>query len=63
MTYWNSSYTGRAPRTMAEAFGPYESGPVLEQARAMDWQDIVALAGSIAAAAVMVVMGLVGWLK
>jgi len=63
MTYWNSSYTGRAPRTMAEAFGPYESGPVLEQARSMDWQDVVVLAGSVAAAAVLVVMGLVGWLK
>lgn len=28
MTYRNSSWTGRAPRTTEAAFGPYASGPV-----------------------------------
>jgi len=30
MNQWNSSYTGRAPRTLNSAFGPYTSRDFVE---------------------------------
>lgn len=42
--------TRKYPRTMEEAFGPYQRGPISEPVRPMDWQDKLVLGASIAAA-------------
>lgn len=49
--------TRRHPRTMAEAFGPYESGPIEEPERPLDWQDkLVIQVGVVCAFALLLVV-------
>lgn len=49
--------TRRHPRTMNEAFGPYaHQCPIHEPKPAMDWQDRVVLAASVAAAVALAVI-------
>jgi len=48
MTYRNSSHTGRFPRTMEEAFGPY-TNPEFEEQPPTDYEDIFVLVSGIVA--------------
>ena len=48
MKLFNSSYTGRAARSLEDAFGPYTSKHISEPDHPMDWQDVVVLLASIA---------------
>lgn len=55
----NSSWTGRAPRTLEAAFGPYTSHRFVETSRRvsrLDWWLGVALAVAVGIAAVAVPM-------
>ena len=42
MTYLNSNYTGKTPRSLQSAFGPYTSNEINDH-KPMDWQDKVVL--------------------
>jgi len=49
----------RYPRTLEEAFGPYERGPVEGPVRPFDPADRIVLAGSVLA--LVVLLGLALW--
>ena len=52
--------TRRYPRTLEEAFGPYQRGPIYEPKQRMQWQDKVVLAGSAIAAIVLAILAVWG---
>ena len=52
--------TRKYPRSLEEAFGPYQRGPVHEPQRPMDWQDLVVVAGSVIVGLVFVFLAFVG---
>ena len=60
----SSSYTGRAPRNLEAAFGPYQRrSPVVALPDApMDWQDKVVVTGCTVAAVGIVCMLALGWI-
>jgi hypothetical protein len=47
------------PRTMAEAFGPYETGPIHDQVERMDLQDKLVVAAS--AIVTVTMLALIVW--
>ena len=52
----SSSYTGRYPRSLSEAFGPYESGPIDDGTprwSRTDWIVVISSAAAFVALAVL----------
>lgn len=57
MTYRNSNYTGRAPRDLQSAFGPYTSGKIEEDGSTpFGWQEVVVVIASLIAFWVLVAL-------
>lgn len=55
MTYRSSAWTGRAPRTMQQAFGAHVYSQISEPVRPFDWQDKLAMGVGIVVLVAVVV--------
>ena len=56
----NSSYTGRAPRTLEQAFGTYQRQSKFVEP--IDKQDKIVVIGCTVAALGLVIMVMIGWI-
>tara|TARA_R110000822_G_scaffold19664_3_gene63965 strand:+ start:573 stop:761 length:189 start_codon:yes stop_codon:yes gene_type:complete len=58
---YDSNRTGRYPRTMEEAFGPYASGGITEKVTPMDKWDRIILSVCLIILTAFIAMVLLGW--
>ncbi len=63
MNYRNSSYTGRAARTLYGAFGPHTSTKIYEPREPLTRAQIAVYAMSAIGAVCVIVFQLIGWIK
>lgn len=57
----DSNHTGRYPRTMEEAFGPYAGGGIAEKVTPINKGDRIIIAACLIILAAFIAMVLLGW--